>query len=31
MRLDETAAIVALIQATVAKLNRLYQANQTSE
>lgn len=29
MRLDETVAIVALIQATVAKLHRLYQANQS--
>jgi len=29
LRLDETAAIVALIQATVAKLHKLYQANQT--
>src|SRR5256884_63138 len=29
MRVDETAAIVALIQATVAKLHRLYQANQS--
>jgi carboxylate-amine ligase len=29
MRVDETAAIVALIQATVAKLHRLYEANQT--
>jgi carboxylate-amine ligase len=29
MRLDETAAIVALIQATVAKLHKLYEANQS--
>ena len=29
MRVDETVAIVALIQATVAKLHRLYEANQT--
>ena len=29
MRIDETIAIAALIQATVAKLHRLYQANQS--
>jgi carboxylate-amine ligase len=29
MRVDETAAIVALIQATVAKLHKLYEANQS--
>jgi carboxylate-amine ligase len=29
MRVDETAAIVALIQATIAKLHRLYEANQS--
>jgi carboxylate-amine ligase len=29
MRVDETIAITALIQATVAKLHRLYEANQT--
>lgn len=29
MRIDETAALVALIQATVAKLHKLYEANQS--